>query len=229
MTPAARAHKVRQGPCTDPWPHGLLIPGGGGFLQSRDPPLELGPVVPDGFPRDLLYPGEGRERQHHLPDPDHVLPVVVPYQGEQPPHHLGVPVLGDLAGHDPHGPALVGLRYPFPEDPVEVGILLVQVHVEVEPEGGRGTGGLQAIPCGIRLVQGLEGFVQAPVVFLIGFGDQGSDTVDGREDGLLLSLRMPDKDLVEEPVPLDIRGNDRPPPGEAEGSGRDRRSLLCPR
>lgn len=99
---------------------------------------EFGPVAADGLFNELLCSGEGRYRHHHLHDTGHVLAIVLPQQRELPRHEFREPPLGNLAGHDANRLPLLGQGDSFLENPIEVGILLVQVDVEMKTEHSSG-------------------------------------------------------------------------------------------
>ena len=54
-----------------------------------------------------------------------------------------------------------------PDDPVDVGVLLVEVQVEVELEGRRGARRLERVPGGDRVVQGDERGIETSVVLFV--------------------------------------------------------------
>ena len=82
-------------------------------------------------------------------------------------------------------------------------VFFVEVNVEVELEGLGGSGGLERVAHGHRLVQGVERGVEGSVVLHVGLGDARCNRLEGREDGQLLAVGVPLEDLVEEPEAFD--------------------------
>src|SRR5512136_1071983 len=182
-------------------------------LQRRYPALEFGPVVPDGLFDLFLYCGEERGRHHRLEDSGHVLAVIMFYEREFPCHEFGEPFPGNIARHDGNRLSLLWHWYPFPENPVEVGVFLVQVDIEVETERSGCPGCHDGVAGSIGSVQFLECHVQTAVILHIGLGNQGGNLLDRGEDGLLLPVGMPDQHLVHEPETLDGGGEPLLSPG----------------
>ena len=111
--------------------------------------------------------------------------------------------LGNRTGHDTDSLPLVGHRDPFPENPVEVRIFLVQVNIQMKTECCRGPGSFQHVAGSIRPVQCIKCRIQAPVIFHIRFGNQRSNFFHCGKDSQLFSMGMPDQDFVEKPEPPD--------------------------
>ena len=133
---------------------------------------------------------------------------------------------GDLCGHDADRLALVGHGDALPDDAVQVCILLEQVHVEMELEGGGGSGSRQGVARGHRVVQGIERCIEAAMVLLVGLGDQRRDFLKGGEDGDLLPVGVHHQYFVEEAESLHRRREPRRAARGAERRGVDALHVL---
>jgi hypothetical protein len=125
--------------------------------------------------------------------------------------------------------ALLGHGDPLSHDAVQVRVLLEQVDVEVELEGGGGTRRLQGVVCVDRGKEGVERGVKAMMVLQVRLRDQGRDRVHGGEDRQLLPVGVPHQNLVEEAEALQLRLKTRRAPRRAERGGVDACHVLAER